>query len=339
MVKQLIQKIKQILQEHIRFILLFFFLLIVCTYQFPYYIEAPGGTIDISSRVDVKDGYTSTGSFHMAYVRELSATIPTLIVAKLKHDWDIIPKKATIPSNEEESDVYFRDHLLLEEANQIATIVAFKKANKDIEYTNTQLYITYVDEIVNADLKVGDEILKIDGKTVHSKEEMGNLLQSYAIGSTIPFTILRDQKQMIISANMIKYDENRKAIGIMVTEKQEIKTNPEVLFHFKSSESGSSGGLMMTLAIYNALIPEDITHGKKIVGTGTIDKDGNVGTISGIKYKLKGAISQKAEIFFVPNGENYEEAIRLKNENNYKIEVIGVSTFEEAVNYLNHITK
>ena len=74
--------------------------------------------------------------------------------------------------------------------------------------------------------------------------------------------------------------------------------------------------------------------GKTIVGTGTIDINGNVGPIGGVKYKLKGAVKNKAEIFIVPNGENYEEAIKLKKENNYKIDIIGVNTIDDALNYL-----
>ena len=91
---------------------------------------------------------------------------------------------------------------------------------------------------------------------------------------------------------------------------------------------------MTSLAIYNALTSEDITNGHIIVGTGTIDSDGNVGSVGGVKYKLAGAIKNKAKIFIVPNGENYKEAIELKEKNNYDIEIVGVSTFKEAVDYL-----
>ena len=67
--------------------------------------------------------------------------------------------------------------------------------------------------------------------------------------------------------------------------------------------------MITNLAIYNYLTEEDITHGKTIVGTGTIDINGNVGEISGVKYKLQGAIKEKADIFLVPSGDNYNEAI------------------------------
>ena len=60
----------------------------------------------------------------------------------------------------------------------------------------------------------------------------------------------------------------------------------------------------------------------------------NVGSIGGVEYKIKGAEKKGADIFFVPRGENYEEAKKIVEEEHYKIKLIPVSTFEEALNYL-----
>jgi PDZ domain-containing protein len=78
-----------------------------------------------------------------------------------------------------------------------------------------------------------------------------------------------------------------------------------------------------------------LSKGRNVVGTGTIDKDGNVGSIGGVKYKLIGAVKNKADIFLVPNGENYEEALKVKKEKNYDIKIVGVSTLKDAINELN----
>ena len=90
----------------------------------------------------------------------------------------------------------------------------------------------------------------------------------------------------------------------------------------------------MALTTYSYLSGEDLSKGKIVVGTGTIDIDGNVGSIGGVKYKLIGAVKNKADIFLVPNGENYEEAIKVKEEKNYKIKIVGISNIEEAINEL-----
>ena len=91
---------------------------------------------------------------------------------------------------------------------------------------------------------------------------------------------------------------------------------------------------MLSLAIYDYLTNEDIARNRKIVGTGTIDSDGKVGSIGGVKYKLKGAVKNKADIFIVPDGENYEEVMKLVNENNYNIKIIKAITLDNVIEEL-----
>jgi len=109
--------------------------------------------------------------------------------------------------------------------------------------------------------------------------------------------------------------------------------NNDIEFKFKASESGPSGGLMITLSIYEKYTKEDITKGKKIAGTGTIEMDGTVGEISGIKYKIIGASKSNVDVFFVPEA-NYKEAKKVVEENNYDINLVSVKTFKDAINYL-----
>ena len=122
-------------------------------------------------------------------------------------------------------------------------------------------------------------------------------------------------------------------VGIAFTNVNEVETDPEVNVKVKDNESGPSGGLMMSLGIYNSLVSEDITKGKKIIGTGTIDSEGNVGEIGGVKYKLIGAVKNKAAVFLCPRA-NYEEAIRVAQSYNYDIMVIAVDTLEGVIEEL-----
>ena len=117
----------------------------------------------------------------------------------------------------------------------------------------------------------------------------------------------------------------------------ELDTSDEVKLKFKKSESGSSGGLMMALSIYSAISESDILKGRNIAGTGTIDINGNVGEISGVKYKIMGAAKNDIDIVFVPSA-NYKEAIKTKKDNNYKLDIVSVDTFLDAINYLEDVS-
>lgn len=90
---------------------------------------------------------------------------------------------------------------------------------------------------------------------------------------------------------------------------------------------------MMSLSIYSAISGEDILKGRNIAGTGTIDIEGNVGEIGGIKYKVMGAVKNKMDIILVPSA-NYKEAMKVKKEKKYKIKIVEVKTFQDAIKYL-----
>jgi len=64
----------------------------------------------------------------------------------------------------------------------------------------------------------------------------------------------------------------------------------------------------MALGIIDKLEPEDLTGGKIIAGTGTIDENGNVGPIGGVPQKILGAKAAGATIFLTPK-DNCEEAV------------------------------
>jgi PDZ domain-containing protein len=66
---------------------------------------------------------------------------------------------------------------------------------------------------------------------------------------------------------------------------------------------------MFALGIIDKVKPEDLTGGKVIAGTGTIDDEGRVGPIGGIPQKLVGAKEAGAQLFLVP-GDNCAEALR-----------------------------
>ena len=91
---------------------------------------------------------------------------------------------------------------------------------------------------------------------------------------------------------------------------------------------------MLSLSIYDKLIKEDLTKGRKICGTGVINYDGTVSPIGGVKYKLKGAVNSNCDLFLVPSEINYKEALKYKKDKNYNIELVAVSNINDAVNYL-----
>lgn len=333
--KKLLSEIKKILKENYKFIIVIILILLSFNIRFPYYIDAPGGITDMNEKIEI-DGFDSKGSFNLAYVKEYKATIPTMLISLFNKDWKLIKQEEVLLDTEDDKSYEFRDKILMQESISNATYVAFTKANKEINVLSNQLLVTYKTETSDTDLIVGDEIISINGKHVKSKGEVTDIVNRSNIGDKINIKVKNNEKEYDRYAYIINEDDSKK-IGILISNIKEYKTNPKVKVNVDKNESGSSGGLITTLSIYDSLTKDDITNGLTIVGTGTIDLNGNIGSIGGVEYKLKSAVKEKADLFIVPNDDNYEEAMKIKKENNYDIEIIGVSTFDEVIKYLEEI--
>ncbi len=329
MLNKLYDKIKQFIKQNYIYLIILIIFGIVFHFPLPYYIDAPGGLIDVSERLDVEDGYPINGSLNLAYISEFKANIPTIIYSFFNKDWEIVKKEDVVADNETIEENNYRNHLLLEEANQNAIMVAFDKANLDYEISDRKVNIIYVYEEADTDLKIGDQIIEVNGIAINSKEEA---LSEISKNDSIKFKVINNGLEYERYANKVSID-GTKLVGVMVCETKEVIPSKEININFKKSESGPSGGFMMSLSIYDYLTEEDLTKGLKIVGTGTIDELGNVGVIGGIKHKIKAAVKEKADIFFVPTG-NYEEAKEVVLEDNLDIELVEVKHIDDAINYL-----
>lgn len=333
MINKLYDEIKKSIKENYKIILLFIGLMLIFTIEFPYYIEAPGGIIDLEERIELDENYETKGSLNLAYVSEIKATIPTLLYALVDKDWNIIKKEEIVYDNETKEEANYRSHLLLNEANNNAIIVAYQKANKEINIFNEHLYIIYVDKLADTNLKIGDEILEINGINIINKNQLDEIMLTKDYNEILNIKVKRDNKEVICYGKVRNVD-NKKVIGVVLSKTSDIESNPKIKLNFKASESGPSGGLTLALSIYNSLIEQDITRGLKIVGTGTIDLDGIVGDIGGVEYKIKGAVKENADIFLVPDGDNYREAKKVIEENNYNLQLIPVKSFDDAIEKL-----
>lgn len=326
---------KKFLKENYKFILCLILIIVVFSIRFPYYIDAPGGITDMSEKIEI-EGYDSEGSFNLAYVKEYRATIPTLIISLFNKDWKAIKQDEVMLDTEDYESYEMRDKILMDESISNAIYVAYNKANKEIEILSNKLIVTYITETADTNLIVGDEIISINNKSINSKEDITNIVNSSSIGNKLNITVINNEKEYERYAYVINED-NSKKIGILISNLKEYKTNPKVNVIVDKNESGSSGGLITALSIYDSLTKKDITNGLTIVGTGTIDLEGNIGSIGGVEYKLKSAVKKNADLFIVPNDENYEQTIKIKKENNYDIEILGVSTFDEVIDYLENL--
>lgn len=317
------------MRENFIFLLSVIAIVFAFTFELPYVIYTPGGSIDLSERITVEGGYESSGSFQMAYVSMMKGNIPFVLLSLLVPNWDLVRTSDLKPANESLDEMIESDRISMKQAQDNAVFAAFSLAGKEVLIESLVHHIVYISEDADTDLELFDELVSVNGQDIEDLESLQREVSKFHEGDEITFLVKADGEEKERHARVYQTEDGLK-VGISITTTYEYKTDPHIEISTKNSESGPSGGLMMALSIYNSIVEEDITHGKIIIGTGTIDQEGHVGKIGGVKYKLLGASKKKADIFLVPE-ENYEEAIAVKKEENLDIRVISVSTLKEAI--------
>ena len=332
MITKLYENAKNFIKENFKSILILIFIYLLFTVELPYCIYAPGGKVNLDKRVSVEGGYKTKGELDLAYVSMVRSSIPFILLSYVMPNWDIQKESEVVYENSDLDETIEIDKLYMQEGINNAIISAYDLAGKKYEIKSQKMKVSYIEKHSKANLKIGDEILQVDGKKVKSVDEIVNILKDKKENTKVKVKIIRNKKEKEIESTITLIDGKPK-LGVATINILDLKTEPKVKIKTRSSESGSSGGLMIALAIYNSLVKEDITKGDIIIGTGTIDKDGTVGDIDGIKYKLLGAERKKADVFLCPK-DNYEEALKIKKENKLKIKIKSVQNLQEAVEYL-----
>lgn len=330
-------RFKNFMKENFLFLLFLILFVVVTFVRVPYEVNMPGGVINLGNRVTVDgESVAIDGSFNMAYVSVVQGSIPYILLSYIIPDWDVVPESETMYENETIEDANKRSKLYLEQSIDYATVVAMDQAGVAYQISNRVNYVAFIGEEAKTTLKVGDNILSINGEEIEDINVMSDRIQDIKPGEKVSFIVLRNNKE--VEASAVIYEEDGKNyVGISAITTFDLDTDVDIKISTKASESGPSGGMMMTLMVYNALTKQDLTHGMNIVGTGTINLDGSVGDIGGVKYKLMGAVKNDADVFLVPSG-NYEEAIKVKKEKGYKIDIVSVEKFSDVVEYLEGIS-
>lgn len=108
---------------------------------------------------------------------------------------------------------------------------------------------------------------------------------------------------------------------------------------------GDSIGLMLGIGLLEEESGEDFSRGGaiRIAGTGTLEEDHAVGSVGGIRDKLRTAEREGVDLFFVPRDRqtyeyfgpsNEEEAEQAAQELGLRLQVVPVASLEEAVAFL-----
>ena len=318
--------------------------LIIAFIPTPYYLYQPGTVEKLADKVTVEGGHKAEkGSFSLTTVLSIKASNPYVLLYGL-----------FAPDTQIESQQNVKGDLTDEEYNELlmhmmdgsqtnAIAAGLKTAGEKVETVHDGVFIQAILPKSEAKkvLQVGDVIHTLDGKTLNKTDDFINYINANKkAGDKIKVGFTRDGKDKTTTVKVMKLDPKSKKVGVGIVPDDMIQLQTDRNVKMNVADiGGPSAGLMFSLEIFNQLSKEDMTKGYKIAGTGTIDPEGHVGQIGGIRDKIVAAHNAHVNIFFCPKDINPEDANEkdIKDEakkRNYHIKIVPVATTKEAVDYL-----
>lgn len=299
-----------------------------------FYAYLPGPVRDVERLVDVGDErtYSSEGSLLLTTVSvDPQVTMWEMLQAGFD-DATAIVTKEDVTGGRSLNDLIQDQKIEMRNSKQAAEEVALTALGV-AEPTGDGARVRETIEGSPADgiLREGDIIVSVEGEPVDTTCDVGHAIDRFEAGDTIQILVRRDGELRSFDLEVAPDPRDARAgiIGVFMEDvNKRFESDLEVTID-TGKIGGPSGGLMMTLALYDQLTPDDLTGGRKVAGTGTIGCDGGVGPIGGVEQKVAGAEAAGATIFLSPSA-NAKAARGVADE----IQVVPVSTFEEAIRYL-----
>lgn len=279
----------------------------------PYVVLNPGPTVDTLGEDRGEPVIEITGAEISESAGELRLTtvgvepdvnLLTVIGAWIDDQEAVVPRELIYPSDQTEEEVEQRNRQQFTQSQESAEVAALRHLGYP-----SRVVVREVLEGAPADgrLAAGDVVTSVDGAEITSIEQLQNLVTGDPPGTTLRVDYLRDGRPGTVEITTGADPDNEQTARIGVAVGYEMDVPFEVDFDLDRI-GGPSAGLMFALGIIDKLEPVDLTGGRVVAGTGSINDNGDVGPIGGLPQKLVAAREAGATVFLVP-ARNCPEAV------------------------------
>jgi Lon-like protease len=312
----------------------------------PYTTISPGAAEPLAGLVTVDGAKTfpkPRGDIRLLFVRERNhVSLWRYLRAKLDDNTELL-KDSVATGGLAPADAEAQAEADMAGAKIAATKVALQAAGYTVKpASGVEVIAVFPSHPDAAVLHPGDLIVALDGKAIPDQDALGKAVSAHKPGDTVTLRVLRDGKPLDAKLRLSKDQQSgRTIIGVSAAPRYDFPAKVSV---DTAGIGGPSAGLAMTLAILDQLTPGDLTGGKRVAVTGTIDGNGNVGEIGGIEQKGVSARAAHAQLFIVPQCSPQDPPVylnacrqdlaRLRKRAGSSVKIIPVATFQQALQAL-----
>lgn len=305
----------------------------------PYAALGPGPTLDTLGSVGNQQVISVTGRASNTVAGHLNLTTVSVtdhldLFTALRGWFDdeisVVPREELFPPDQTQQEVDEQNARDFAQSESNAVVAALR----ELKFPE-KVVVQDVQDLADRSspskdkLKTGDVLEKVNGVAVPDLKALERVLTATVPGTVVTVDYVRGHKRASATVTLARAPKRRGgALGVLVA------MNPvapyDVDIKVGEDIGGPSAGLMFALGILEKVGPTELTGGRFIAGTGTIDPDGKVGPIGGIPLKMIAARDRGAVVFLVPT-ENCAEA---KGATPRGLQLVKVSSLHDALGAL-----
>lgn len=302
----------------------------------PYAVNSPGPTLDTLGEhdgqalitVDGAETYDSTGQLRLTTVSTTGGPgYPSSVLGVLQ-GWlspsrRVLPVESVFPHDATQEQLDEQNEAQMVSSQENATVAALEELGYTVPVTLT-VHDAVEGSGAEGVVEEGDVLLSYDGTALTSYGQLIDLLDGTDPGTTVTLGVQRDGSEVDLEVvTGAREDGSGSQLGVYIDP----TFDPPVDVSIRIDQiGGSSAGTMFALGIIDKLTPEDEANGQVIAGTGTMDLNGAVGPIGGIRQKMAGSLRDGAEWFLAPAG-NCDEVVGHVPDG---LTVVKIATLHEA---------
>jgi Lon-like protease len=339
------RRVRALIVAGVLFIVLF---VLALTMPVPYVILSPGPTFNTlgkdpysSSDVIVLNGTTSkstSGNLNMTTVSVSGDDVSAFqaLWGWLQGDEVVVPTSSVYPPGTTQKQTDQQNAQDFTQSQDNATAAALCQLGYPKGFGVIDVVASGPSQ---GKLKPGDALRSVDGKATTTTAQLTSVLTALTPGTTVPVAVTRGGRTVTVDVKLGTYPKQpgvqQRAGGYLGIVPDTTCLAPFTVTINLEDVGGPSAGMMFALGIIDKIGKVDLTGGKFIAGTGTIDPDGKVGPIGGIQLKMIAARRKGASVFLAPSGNCSD----VKGAIPSGLKVVKVGTLSEAVDDLQRIQK
>lgn len=308
------------------------------TVRIGYFEFRPGSARPTSDLVSVGAGvdvYPPAGELAFTTVSLRQSTVASYLWAWFDDDVEVVEDEAILggrsPSENRQLNLQ-----LMDTSKQDAVRQALLALGYEVPVTIDGVVVVAVQEGAAAEglLDVGETVVSIDGQPLDELGDVERIMAPKQPGDTVALRVEPveggEPRDVSVVLGTSPDAPDRGLIGIQLQPRSPSYRFPIDVDIDSGNVGGPSAGLAFTLAVLDVLTPGELTGGLDVAVTGTMEADGTVGDVGGVRQKVAAAIDDGYDVFLVPSRE-FEDA---RERGAGSIEVVAVDTLREALDAL-----